>query len=52
MEDEELHQFGISNPLSFSLCKGRGMLHIYSKDYIEREFNNCKGETQYIRIKG
>ena len=27
------------------------MLHSYSKAYIKRELNNCKGETQHVPIK-
>ena len=32
----KLRQFGISNPLSFSPFKGRGVLHNHSKAYIKR----------------
>jgi len=28
------------------------VLHSYSKAYIKRELNHCKGETQQISIKG
>ncbi|EKY03422.1 hypothetical protein HMPREF9151_00353 [Hoylesella saccharolytica F0055] len=28
------------------------MLRSYSKAYIKRELNDCKGETQHISIKG
>jgi len=45
-----LRQFGISNPLSFSSLQGERCAKKHSKAYSKRALNSCEGETQHVPI--